>query len=401
MRCQTILTASLFCTFGCGGSSGGADASTDSTEGGRDPFDPAAACYVQTIQPARVPVTLVLAVDRSGSMNEDSRWERAVSGVNSALAQPRLTPTRLLDVGLLLFPGSTDCEADVPGFIQPEPIDLARLQIMSVLAANSPDGASTPIVDTLTRIWPALAGLAGRRGVALITDGTETCEDTAAQTALFAAAAEQRQAGILTGVFGIDRESSFLSTLAVQGGTQRSPSCSAVCGVDQRSCMNDTECSYGQLCEPYGGGVAGLVSFCACGGDNQCADGHTCQPQGSPPFQTFACVSDAECCHQVIDNTNRDLSVPLLEFIDRLSEECVFQIPDFVSLDVETLNLGITVPGQPRQIVRYADAAGSNTWNLDNATLGTIALRGPLCEAIQSTADVTVELAVGCPRVNN
>ncbi|MDH5492790.1 MAG: VWA domain-containing protein, partial [Myxococcales bacterium] len=222
-----------------------------------DPFDPASACGSSAIPTERVPGSLLILFDRSGSMSDPpsssggmiSKWDLSKSAINTALAaQPDA-----LGVGLMLFPTGegSECSVSLSPTVPHVPIDLlgtTRALITSELNASGAGGGNTPIFSALAAGYDYLDTLStpGQRGLLLVTDGAETCDPMSTDAILARALAEREANGYLTFAVGLTQNNNILSTLAVNGGTPRNDSCLATCTAE--TCYSDADCG-GAACE--------------------------------------------------------------------------------------------------------------------------------------------------------
>lgn len=141
-------------------------------------LDPDAACAKFEHAAIAKPVNLYIMFDKSSSM-AGSKWDAAIAGLEAFVTDPDVDNT---NVALRFFPRDVDATpaCDMKGYQQPT-VPFGALPgngdaIKAALAAESPDGFSTPM-------WPALGGgiLKGielaeshpdeRSAVLLVTDG--------------------------------------------------------------------------------------------------------------------------------------------------------------------------------------------------------------------------------------
>ena len=216
-----------------------------------------AACATTTGDAARRPMNLLLVLDRSGSMSDNGKWVAAVAAIRSLVM--RLDDTTR--VGITFFPSAAGPDNAASYATPPVPVGPLRMTrgaILARLASTSPSG-NTPMTCALQgsvayyRDFP----LDGSRNLVLITDGipTEECTTTAAtcgaipnpfDLAAFARWAMCRDAAgqngvrvavalgqremtpVRTFVAGTPEASdTFLSDVAVTGGSARSATCRA------------------------------------------------------------------------------------------------------------------------------------------------------------------------------
>lgn len=346
-----------------------------------DPFDPDASCGAAAIPTQRIPGSMLIVFDRSGSMNDPasgssgpSRWDVAEEAINAVLA----TTSDDLNVGLLFFPTGVDPECDVtlaPGVpaVEMGPLSTTRAQIMSQLAMT-PDGGVTPVFDALRAGYAYLDTLTteGPRGVILVTDGENNCDGNT-EASILAEALERRTSyGYLTYAIGLDNSSSFLSTLAFNGGTPRTPTCVGECYTDTVACNMTTPCA-----------------------------------TGTGPCLLGMCLRSAmrvgECCHYDVSASGfrAELGAALEEISQAFLDSCIFELPrgtDPTMFDPSLVNVGVTFTGESRTTVARSTDASVSSWNFTSDANEAVVIQGPLCERLL-TSEATVEIVLGCPTI--
>ncbi len=224
---------------------------------GNTTLNPDSACMTTTADAQRRSANILILLDRSGSMTTRSgntgptRWEAATAGIR-ALLQRLDDETQ---VGLTLFPsprGSTDSAATyATPTVAVAPLRTSRAGILSALNAG-PNG-NTPMtcaMDGSRQYYQAFTG-EGSRNIILITDGQPSNEctgqpvlppcnllppdlacieryDRMRQTMVQVQVAMARALvpSVRTFVAGTPTASDeFLSDLAFQGGSARTPDC--------------------------------------------------------------------------------------------------------------------------------------------------------------------------------
>jgi len=374
-----------------------------------DPFDPASACGVSVIPTERVPGSLLLTFDRSGSMRDTpggddpssgdpSKWDRATGAINSALG----STSDELSAGLMLFPTGEGSECDVVlsagvPHVPIAPLSTSRGAISSALAGATPSGGVTPYFDALRTSYDYLDTLdgPGQRGVILVTDGAENCDGSDRDAVLAQAAAELETNNYLTFVVGLTQSNNDLSTLAFNGGTKRNDTCLPECTSDL--CSSDADCMGAGTCNQI---IAGFPGFCGCASDADCPDPLTCM---SIPFFGSQCGGDANCCHyNATESTfEADFVTALEDIAARFLESCVFALPrgtDPSTFDPGLVNVGVTFESEDRTVLRQSDDESVDSWNYTTPDNESIIIQGPICDRLLMDTG-TVEIVLGCPTI--
>lgn len=385
-----------------------------------DPFDPSNACGASTIPTERVPGSLLIVFDKSGSMSESSgggtRWSRSVSAINNALT----SMSDEMSAGLLLFPsGSSNCGVDSTPQVPVGPLTETRSMIASVLGSNSP-GGGTPLYEATRRGYRILDGVSsrGRRGLIVVTDGGESCETEGSAAFLEQVRREHDDNGYLTYAVGLVISNNDLSTMAYNGGTPRSPTCDPICRA--QSCYNDSECPTGTRCRSFSEGFSTPFPIpepgeCTCNTDADCPGTTTCDTVGEPcpfPIPEFCstwpapydgCVDNgtSNCCHYDATSADfqREFEAALAEIGRRFLASCVFDLPrgtDPSTFDPALVNVGVTFEGESRTVLRRSSDDSVDSWNYTSGDHDSIVIQGPICDRLLMSA-ATVEIVLGCP----
>lgn len=251
---------------------GGGDGSSFDVGGlGGEAGDDDAACAAATYTGKKIPASLLVLLDRSASMQDMGKWSGAVSALTSALA----SADDALPVGLLFFPegkfnssglaacalnpAAAGCAAlyadsgckDIKTSpdVAVAPLLMSRATIDAKLSSTDPNGDTTPTRWALKNAWAIMSSIAakGDRFVVLVTDGEPTthqpktavgplmipesaieCADekTIEDETLAAATMSTPVKTFVIGAPGSEKGSAFLSQVAINGKTQRSPTCS-------------------------------------------------------------------------------------------------------------------------------------------------------------------------------
>lgn len=238
MRLVRSLVGSIFAsTFvalaACSGGDGGQfPAGGDGGKGsdGSNPFgfgadaaaggDGLAQCATSTATPTPVPVSLVFIFDKSGSMDDNSKWTSCQTGLTSFFADKNSAG---LSASLQYFPLSNEC--NVGGYAAPA-VSMRALPDSSTFStsmmANSP-GGNTPTLPALTGAIQYAQSVqngnkAGKVAVVLVTDGEPNdCNSSVTSVANEAASASST---IPTFVIGVGNTGN-LDAIAAAGGTTK------------------------------------------------------------------------------------------------------------------------------------------------------------------------------------
>lgn len=226
----------------------------------------------------QVPGSILIVLDKSGSMSggdgQPDKWGPTVTAINAmmALSSPDLgmgllpfPEGKFDDSGLVscaLNPSSPQCAAifadggcqdiAMTPVVPVGPLSQTQAQIAGWLDANGP-GGNTPTLWALKRAYAYMStvDVPGERFVLLITDGIPTtytpamgipgfmfpesnieCKDLAdiEAEALAAAAGAPKLKTFVIGSPGSEGAADFLSQVAINGETPKSPGCSAAAG---------------------------------------------------------------------------------------------------------------------------------------------------------------------------
>ena len=220
-------------------------------------ISPDASCSTTTADARRLPVNLLILLDRSGSMSESGKWTAAVSGLRTLLG--RLDGS--IRVGLTMFPAPAGAGAAdrVATYNTPNvaiaALSTNRSQLESVLSGASP-GGNTPMNCAAegSRAYFGTFPMDGSHNVILITDGapTDECTDNPCSPFDLACLLANRDAGsnavrvsVARGARGTppiryfiagtpDASEAFLSDLAFTGNTARTPDCQSTTSCHYR-----------------------------------------------------------------------------------------------------------------------------------------------------------------------
>lgn len=321
------------------------------------------ACESTSAGADRVPATLLLQLDTSGSMNcaasdrscltgdptpapNDSRWDVLRARMNDALAALPDTDR----AGLMHFPVTFSC-AGTDAQVPIAPLSSARVEIASALERFVPMGI-TPTHDAVANALSILRDTAGTsRYLVLATDGAATtclgCDAACSfealdrdNEALVARVSDARAAGLSTFVIGVPGSQSYrtiLSRMASAGGTAR----------------------------------------------EGCSD-------AGPRY-----------CHHDLTDAGLDFSTALRDALAAIGESvisCEYTIPSNPegSFDPSLVNVRIETASGTTDVPR--DPSRTGGWDYDDA--GThIVLHGSACEAARAESTTRVEVLFGCPTI--
>jgi hypothetical protein len=213
------------------GIGGGFDPSTGSGQGDAG-VDPDAACATSSEEATLIPVNMFITVDKSGSMDDDGKWNAAKAAFTAFFKDPEASSLR---VALRFWPDGNcnESSCSIDGCSQPQ-VDIGPLsdpahvdELVELFNAKDPDG--------LTPMWAALGGAtkwatqyatqaegAEKVVVILVTDGEPTaCPENINEIAQHAKNAYE-QAGILTFAVGLaGSNESQMNVIAQAGNTQK------------------------------------------------------------------------------------------------------------------------------------------------------------------------------------
>jgi hypothetical protein len=318
-----------------------------------------ASCSTTTADARRLPVNLLIVLDRSGSMADRGKWTAAVTGLRTLLG--RLDPG--IRVGLTMFPapagaGAADRVATYDTPIVPiEALGTNRARLDSVLSGASPTG-NTPMncATEGSRNYYGAFTMDGSRNVILITDGVPTSEcTTAPMCALFPpdfacllaqgnVASNEVRVSVARGARGTppiryfvagtpDASDTFLSDLAFTGNTPRTP-----------DCQRTTSCHYS--------------------------------------LQTGS--FEADLTRALDDIRGRAVS-------------CEFAVDaDPSRVDPSRVNVNVTAGGAATIVPRDVDH--NNGWDYSPG-MRSVVLHGPACTRVLADDNAQVRIVFGCPTV--
>lgn len=389
----------------------GIDAMSRFDAAGYDPFDPDNACGASTIPTTRIPGSLLIVFDRSGSMSDTvgsggTRWDLATAGMNTVLGGI----SDELNAGLMLFPGDGNCGVNATPEVPVAPLSTSRAMISSTLAGTGP-GGNTPAFAALLAGYDYLDTLTGpgQRGIVLVSDGGESCDFENRDTVFARVQTEHDTKSRLTFAVGLDYADNNLSTIAFNGGTPRNTTCLPMC--TSGSCLTDADCGGASCVTP----VAGVAGFCSCRDSGDCVAPQTCESPaitipcfGLPPefcaaINADRCEGDADCCHYnaAAADFQAQFEAALDEIARRLLDSCVFDLPrgaDPSMFDPTQVNVGVTFSGEDRQVLGRSTDDSVDSWDFTSDAHESIIIQGPICDRLL-TGSADVQIVLGCPTI--
>jgi hypothetical protein len=362
-------TLALGCGEGIGSTGGSGDGGGGGGGGGGDGgwmpiIPPGSACATNTSDGERLPVNLLLLLDRSGSMNDpvtgaqpgDTRWTVAVRGITSFVtALPNETR-----VGLTVFPAQRNDSAE-GGYTTPvvpvAPLSMTRAQILSALRTLGPSG-STPMLCAMRgsqTYYQNTFRMEGSRSVVLITDGEPKpqCSGMSCMSGESALACDARLAPVTQGL--------LLTSVQMAAGLSP-PTRTFVLGTPEANDM--------------------FLSSMA-------SRGLTPRAAGCEATNT---------CHYSLGNASFEADLNrALDDIRGRSAGCEFRIsvdPTMVDLNLVNVNYYPQNGGQPRLIPR--DRTHMNGWDY-TPDMRTIILYGSTCDEVRMNQMGRIQILFGCP----
>lgn len=350
---------------GEGGASGegseGGSAGTGINIGGSQGSGGQKECQSKETPGKRIPASILIVLDRSGSMSDNGKWSAATGAINQMLksADPELS------MGFLRFPEGTPsgcpfdlaCDTnhectdikDIPN-VPVGPLKDTGAQIQNIIATTSPNGG-TPTLWALRKAYKYMSELEvnSERFVLLVTDGVPTfvtppfgglpelAKDCGTKAELGVATSDARKGSppvrtFVIGAPGSEDGLEILSGLALNGGT--------------------------------------------------------CKPGGSHSSYT---------CHYQIGAANfeQELAATLTQIAGSVSN-CTYAVPapDGQEVDPDLVNVVVTTSEGEKTI--FKDESQADGWNYTDDSKTKVQIFGPQCEAINKGTEATVKIALGC-----
>lgn len=250
LGCSVIgLLAGLGCSASPGGSSftggeggtsqsGGPGASNGSGQGGEEPINPTSGnsagtgetCAATSEEATLVPVNMFIAVDKSGSMDDDNKWNNAEAAFTAFFQDPEAASLR---VALRFWPdqGCDDNSCNIDVCAQPQvnigPLsDPGHVQALITTFNNKSPGGLTPTSAALggatkwAKAYQTMHEGTEKVVVILVTDGEPTaCQEDINTIAAYAADAWNNN-GVPTFAVGmVGSNEGQMDIIAAAGGT--------------------------------------------------------------------------------------------------------------------------------------------------------------------------------------
>ncbi len=324
---------------GQNGSSGGAFGSSGSS-GNPGGVTPGSACATSSAGANGLPVYLVFMVDKSGSMDQNSKWTSATAALDNFFGS---TTSTGLHASIQFFGQSDKCNTAV--YATPA-VPMTALPagptFQSIIAKNNPGGGTPTIAAEGGAILYAqqiqkTLKPGEKVVIVLVTDGdpndcAQNPKDVAGAAAEVAAAAKAVAASIPTYVIGVGPDAQNLNAIAVGGGTSQ----------------------------------AIMVAT-------------------NNPAQTTADL--AKAIGQVrTSSLGCDYTLPAP--------------PNGQTLDINSVNVNYTPPGGKSQTLTYSkDCSDPNGWHYDNPATPTLVQMCPgICATLKATGaqGAKVDVVFGC-----
>jgi hypothetical protein len=330
----------------------------------------------------QVPGTLLIVLDRSGSMSEDGgfKWSGTVSAINQMVtgADPAT------EMGLLSFPagnfdssglitclpplgdpaagncpqlladgGCTDVANTPDVFINP--VSMSGGPIAAWLNMNSPDG-NTPTLHALRNGYKILKdhSALGQLYALLITDGEPT-----------------------------------LYTPAMDLGGFMFPEMNLACG-EQADIENEVLAA--------SNGSPGVSTFVIGSPGSEPAASFLSQLAVHGNTGKTGCNVNAGDCHFQIGTGNfqQDLQSALDQIAGVISD-CIFDLPQGEDVDPNFINVKVETPNGDVEILK--DPSHQDGWDYTDGTQTKIQLYGPACNDYKNQEGNTITIILGCETV--
>lgn len=367
---------------------------------GDSPSSQFGACATSVNQASITPAAMLVALDKSGTMAQASKYASAQQAIVQAIDEPAFDTMSLAILGFpsgkvagpaCVFGLQVDCAVSA---LPQVPLGLAgtkksndpgsvRNDIYKWLVSNSPSpgsGDGNPTWAALDsgiealQAWPQ----SGRRILFYITDGGASCASVSNR--------EGYQDG--NGCADWEHPDSIVDLLGKAHADPKSSVNTIVVGVPGADSHGEN-----QNVPPYSVRLA--LSAYAYAGSPETVD-----PACTGKQFTQSNADPATSCH--FDMTSSYSAQALADAIDQIRGKllgCVFDIPapaDGQTVDLSLVNVTSTTNGASKDLYKRKSPGDACTDCWDYTSDGKIELLGDACQAVKSTADAKVDIVVGC-----
>jgi len=319
-------------------------------------------CQAKETLGKRVPASILIVLDRSGSMSDAGKWSAATSAINQML----VTANPELEMGFSRFPegtpapcnvGDLTCQVnfecmdikDIPN-VAVGPLKQTGAQIQNVIATTSPNGGK-PTLWALRKAYKYMSELQtdSERFVLLVTDGVPT---------------------FVMPPFGSFPE------LATNCGTK------GELGQEVSDARKGSP-SVRTFVIGAPGSEDGLEIF-----SGLALNGGTCRPGGDHGSFT---------CHYQIDAANfeKEFAETLTQIVGSVSN-CTYAVPVLSGEEVDPDKVNVIVTTSEGETTLFKDTDKQDGWDYTDESKTKIELHGPTCEAINKGTEATVKIGLGC-----
>jgi hypothetical protein len=212
------------------GGAGGGDLTIATGPSPIDPCSPDAGCAATSAQATVEPLLLYILLDRSGSMLDDQKWQKATAALAGFFASKDSAGLR---VALGYFPLPQGCQAtfyETPAVeagaltSEPAPADAQEQALADSMSATQPSvGGGTPVFEALSGAyaWIAKHGASVQPVVLLVSDGKpEGCPGDTLPAIEALVAKASAEGDVRTFAIGLDAAlEADLDVVAKAGGT--------------------------------------------------------------------------------------------------------------------------------------------------------------------------------------
>ena len=390
-------------------------------------------CGEAMVEPMAVPPNVVLVLDKSGSMVQNSwnhdqddatpdvtRWQ----SLHSVVTNIANNFDAAINLGMQLFPslsatnayGASACVVSAMPEVSVSPMNGAN-----ILAAMPPADATSATIKGGT---PATAGVQSAadhlktldpaipRAIILVTDGAANCGGMTDQEMMelydeqlpMVVADLYNNDNIPTYVVGIDMKNEIFGC----GNGSSADNCGECSDDPSIVCDQDSDCGMNATCEPYIGKCSVTTSE-LCANDMGCPVGETCNQQvvgvdGAPLANPWKRLNDVAMAGGVPKNGGMDAE----KFYNATNEAELQAALDAIAGAVISCTVPLDPPPEPIQEnwteievdgmtwPKVMDCATEDGWIFTNPDLTEIQLCGAACDAFKA-AGGALDATYGCP----